>query len=91
MRSKKLDQAFFKISKYTFFNSLKTWSAKNWAAFFLRCLSTLILIFEKGQGKKTDPVSFKICKFTLFDIWKADKEKVGLGFFKICKYTFFNI
>ena len=59
---------------------------------FLRFVSILFLIFEKGDKQKNCARFFKIFKYTFILIFeKGDKQKNCVRFFKICKYTFFNI
>ena len=75
MSSKKMGQISFNICKYTFFNIWKRWSAKIWTRFFLRFVSILFLIFEKGINKKLGYVLFKIRKYIFFNIWKRWQAK----------------
>ena len=55
---------------------------------FLRFVSILFLIFEKGDKQKG---CVRICKYSFLIFEKGDKQEHCARFFKICKYTFFNI
>ena len=55
---------------------------------FLRFVSILFLIFEKGDKRKNIVM---ICKYTFLIFEKGDKQKNCVSFLKISKYTFFNI
>ena len=48
---------------------------------FLRFVSILLLIFEKGDGQKLDQVLFQICKYTFLIFGKGDKPKNWPWFF----------
>ena len=65
--------------------------AKKLCQDFLRFVSILFLIFEKEHNQKNKPGCFKICKYTIFIIWKTKQAKIVLGLFKVCNYTLFNI
>ena len=45
------------------------------AGFFLRLVSILSLIFEKGHEQKVGPGFFKICKSSFLICEKGDQQK----------------
>ena len=48
---------------------------------FLRFVSILFLILQKGEKQQKGPGLFKIYEYTFFNIWKGHIEKIGLGSF----------
>ena len=60
---------------------MKKGEAKNCAMFYLRFVSILFLIFEKGDEQKFRLFFFKICKYTFFNISKGWSAKNWARFF----------
>ena len=44
---------------------------------FLRFVSILFLILQKGEKQQKGPGLFKIYEYTFFNIWKGHQEKIG--------------
>ena len=62
--SEKIGQGLLKICKYAFFDIWKRRSGKKLCLVFLRFVSILFLVFEKGDTTKIGLGFFKICKYT---------------------------
>ena len=58
---------------------------------FLRFVSMLFLIFEKGDEQKNCARYFEICKYAFLIFEKGDEQKNCARYFEIRKYAFFNI
>ena len=53
----------------------KGMSKKKTVLGILRFVSMFFLIFEKGDEQRNCARYFKICKYSLFNIWKGDEQK----------------
>ena len=68
---------------------MKKGISKKIALGFLRFVSILFLIFEKGDKQKNCARFFKIYKYTFILIFeKGDKQKIALGFLRFVSILF---
>ena len=72
---RKIGPGSFKISKSTFYNIWKSWSAKYWARFFFKISKHTFFNLRRRWSAKNWTGFFKVCKYTLFNIWKRWSAK----------------